>query len=175
MNNQSLAISEVLRFANHDYVNQLQLIRMNLDLGRVEHSKELITQYCEQLRVCSTLNHLRLPQTVEWLQTARWRYPSFTWNVYCDGAKPVVNVIDEEVVNFLNKTVSHVYDTLDPFTEQTLELDVRADDEHFILTFTLTGLWSADAFTEEGLTQCSVQTIEQTNSSWRFRLSANRE
>ena len=41
MNNQSLTISEVLRFANHDYVNQLQLIRMNLDLGRIEESKNL--------------------------------------------------------------------------------------------------------------------------------------
>lgn len=40
MNNQSLTISEVLRFANHDYVNQLQLIRMNLDLGRIEESKK---------------------------------------------------------------------------------------------------------------------------------------
>ena len=41
MNNQSLTISEVLRFANHDYVNQLQLIRMNLDLGRIDESKNL--------------------------------------------------------------------------------------------------------------------------------------
>ncbi|UZM98521.1 Spo0B domain-containing protein [Lysinibacillus sp. MHQ-1] len=45
MNNQSLTISEVLRFANHDFVNQLQLIRMNLDLGRVDESKELIQHF----------------------------------------------------------------------------------------------------------------------------------
>lgn len=81
MNNQSLTISEVLRFANHDYVNQLQLIRMNLDLGRIDESKKLIQHYSEQLRVFSILNRLQLPQTIEWLQTAGWRYPSLAWKL----------------------------------------------------------------------------------------------
>jgi len=43
------------------------------------------------------------------------------------------------------------------------------------VTFTLNGLWSADAFTEKGLKQLDIQTIEQTKTSWRYVLSANRE
>ena len=61
----------------------------------------------------------------------------------------MTNEIDQEVVDYLNKTVMHVYDTLDPFTEQILTLDVRVDDHTFAVTFTLNGLWSADAFTEK--------------------------
>lgn len=175
MNNQSLTISEVLRFANHDFVNQLQLIRMNLDLGRVDESKELIQHFSEQLRVFSILNRLQLPQTIEWLQTAGWCFPSFTWKINGEIKKPVTNEIDQEVVDYLNKTVMHVYDTLDPFTEQILTLDVRVDDHTFAVTFTLNGLWSADAFTEKGLKQFDIQTIEQTNTRWQYVLSANRE
>lgn len=175
MNNQSLTISEVLRFANHDYVNQLQLIRMNLDLGRIEESKKLIQHYSEQLQVFSILNRLQLPQTIEWLQTAGWRYPSLAWKLSGEIKKPVTNDIDQEVVDYLNKTVMHVYDTLDPFTEQILTLDVRVDDHTFAVTFTLNGLWSADAFTEKGLKQFDIQTIEQTTTRWQYVLSAKRE
>ncbi|MFJ7405105.1 MULTISPECIES: Spo0B domain-containing protein [unclassified Lysinibacillus] len=175
MNNQSLTISEVLRFANHDYVNQLQLIRMNLDLGRIDESKELIQHYSEQLRVLSIMNRLQLPQTMEWLQTAGWRYPSLPLELNGEIKKPVTNNIDKDVVEYLNKTVMHVYDTLDPFTEQSLALDVRVDDHTFVLAFTLNGLWSADAFTERGLKQFDIQTIVQTNTCWQYVLSANRE
>lgn len=175
MNNQSLTISEVIRFANHDYVNQLQLIRMNLDLGRIDESKKLIQHYSEQLQVLSILNRIQLPQTIEWLQTAGWRYPSLPMKLSGDIKMPVTNTIDSEVVDYLNKTVMHVYDTLDPFTEQSLALDVRVDDHTFAVTFTLNGQWSADAFTEKGLKQLDIQTIEQTNTCWQYVLKANRE
>ncbi|KOY81065.1 Spo0B domain-containing protein [Lysinibacillus sp. FSL H8-0500] len=175
MDNQSLTISEVLRFANHDYVNQLQLIRMNLDLGKIDESKKLIQRYSEQLRMLSILNRLQMPQTIEWLQTAGWRYPSLAWQLNGEINKPVTNDIDQAVVDYLNKTVMHIYDTLDPFTEQVLTLDVRVDDHTFAVTFTLNGLWSADAFTEKGLTQFDIQTVEQTNRRWQYVLSANRE
>ncbi len=175
MNNQSLTISEVIRFANHDYVNQLQLIRMNLDLGRIDESKKLIQNYSEQLQVLSILNRIQLPQTIEWLQTAGWRYPSLPMKLSGDIKMPVTNTIDSEVVDYLNKTVMHVYDTLDPFTEQSLALDVRVDDHTFAVTFTLNGQWSADAFTEKGLKQLDIQTVEETNTSWIYVLSASRE
>ncbi|MFB7158129.1 Spo0B domain-containing protein [Lysinibacillus sp. NPDC056232] len=175
MNNQSLTISEVIRFANHDYVNQLQIIRMNLDLGRIDESKKLIQNYSEQLQVLSILNRLQLPQTIEWLQTAGWRYPSLPMKLSGDIKMSVTNTVDSEVVDYLNKTVMHVYDTLDPFTEQSLVLDVRVDDHTFAVTFTLNGLWSADAFTEKGLKQLDIQTVEETNASWIYVLSASRE
>lgn len=175
MNNQSLTISEVIRFANHDYVNQLQLIRMNLDLGRIDESKKLIQNYSEQLQVLSILNRIQLPQTIEWLQTAGWRYPSLPMKLSGDIKMSVTNTIDSEVVDYLNKTVMHVYDTLDPFTEQSLALDVRVDDHTFAVTFTLNGQWSADAFTEKGLKQLDIQTMEETNTSWIYVLSASRE
>ena len=35
-NIKTLTVNEALRFANHDFLNQLQLIKMNLDLGRTD-------------------------------------------------------------------------------------------------------------------------------------------
>ena len=40
MMEQSLTVREVLRYANHDFLNHLHLIKMNLDLGRIEEAKE---------------------------------------------------------------------------------------------------------------------------------------
>lgn len=35
-----LSVSEILRAANHDFINQLQLIKMNLDLNRIDDAKK---------------------------------------------------------------------------------------------------------------------------------------
>lgn len=50
MKTLSLSVNEVLRFANHDYMNQLQLIKMNLDLGRVEESKKLLSKFLNNVK-----------------------------------------------------------------------------------------------------------------------------
>ena len=139
------------------------------------NQRNLFKNFSEQLRVLSSINRLQLPQTMEWLQTASWRYPSLPMKISGEIEKPVTNDIDVAVVEYLNKTVLHVYDTLDPFTEQILALDVRVEDDTFAVTFTLNGLWSADAFTEKGLKQFDIQTVEETNTSWIYVLSASRE
>ena len=44
MMEQPLTVNEVLRYANHDFLNQLHLIQMNFDLGRVEEAKMIINE-----------------------------------------------------------------------------------------------------------------------------------
>lgn len=175
MKTQTLSINEVLRFANHDYLNQLQLIKMNLDLGREEEAKKVIEQISEQCKTLSNINKLKLPKTVEWLQTIQWRCPAFQVDLNSNVTVPVDMKKDEQIVEYLEKTVIHVYDSLDPYTEQQLIINIESNELGFNLIFDLRGNWDAHLFRHEEETNLNVQTYEQTKKQWKYVLSIEQE
>ena len=79
-----LTVSDVLRYANHDFLNQLHLIQMNLDLQRVEEAKMIIQEVSDHCKMLSNVNRLQLPKTVEWFQTFNWRYPALQMRLTSD-------------------------------------------------------------------------------------------
>lgn len=170
MTSKPLSINEVIRYSNHDFLNHLQLIKMNLDLNRVEQSKQIIEQISEQCKVISNLNKLQLPKTIEWIQTFRWRFPSILFKLESNVTVPQDIQKDEELVECLEKTVLHVYDSLDPFTEQQLIIQIHSNENGFSLTFDLKGKWDAALFEQQQLSNFNVQTYEQSNELWKYVL-----
>jgi stage 0 sporulation protein B (sporulation initiation phosphotransferase) len=175
MKTLTLSINEVLRFANHDYMNQIQLIKMNLDLGRVEEAKNIIEQISAQGQTLSNINKLQLPKTVDWLQTIQWRYPAFQLTLNSNVTIPAEMKNDEQIVEYLEKTVIHVYDSLDPYTEQYLDITIESNETNFNLIFDLKGNWEAHLFEHENDTNFNVQTYAQTTKQWKYVLSIEQE
>ncbi|MFP3916439.1 Spo0B domain-containing protein [Lysinibacillus telephonicus] len=175
MKTLALSVNEIIRFANHDFMNQLQLIKMNLDLGNVEEAKLIIERASEQCKTISNLNLLQLPKTVEWLQTLHWRYPAFELILKSNVTVPVDMKKDEQIVEYLEKTVIHVYDRLDPYTEQQLFIKIDSDENGFNLIFDLKGNWEEHLFSHQELTNLTVKTYEQTGVSWKYVLSLEQE
>lgn len=167
---KSLTVSEALRFANHDFLNQLHLIQMYLDLQHVDEAKELIRQIAEQSKMLSNVNKLGLPKTIEWLQTVSWRYPAWQVTLSSDVQQAADAKLDGHVVQYLEKTVIHLHEALDPYTEQALSIIVECHANSFLLDVHFSGQWEAAQLNTE--TKLTVQTIEETASSWHFILSA---
>lgn len=174
MVDKPLTVSEVLRFANHDFLNQLHLIQMYLDLQLVDEAKVVIQNVSEQCNMLSNVNRLGLPKTVEWLQTLIWRYPALQVKLTSNVVSQADPMLDDHIVQYLENTVIHVYTALDPFTEQELDITVECNADAFLLAFHLKGQWDAPRFNKE-MKQLAVQTIEETTSSWHFILSTLKE
>ena len=171
MKTLTLSVNEILRFANHDFLNQLQLIKMNLDLGKIDEAKKIIEQISQHAKILSNINKLNLPKTVEWLQTIQWRFPIFEVKLNINVTEAVDMKYDDQIVEYLEKTVIHVYESLDPFTEQQLIIDIQSD-QNFELIFELTGNWEVkDRFIHESSTKLQIQTYEETNQHWKYVLS----
>lgn len=81
---------------------------------------------------------------------------------------------DEQIVEYLEKTVIHVYDSLDPFTEHELTIQIESNELAFHLTFELIGKWDCHLFEHE-VTNLTVQTYEQTTNQWKYALSIEQE
>lgn len=170
-----LSITEVIRFANHDFVNHLHLVQMNLDLGLVDEAKAIIRNVSEKYQNLSQVNRLNLPRTVEWIQLCQWRFPALTLTIESNITQPVRMNIDKEVVQYLENTVHHVYEQLDPYTEQTLHLSIQVTAQQFELLFVLKGLWHASKFELKEQKILNVQMIEETSQSWICQLSVSQE
>lgn len=170
-----LTINEVLRFANHDFLNQLHLIQMNLDLERVQEAKTIIQNISEHCKMLSNINKTKLTQTVEWLQTFAWRFPAIELSLESNVLQAVNMELDEQIVQYLEKTIIHLYDELDPFTEQKLQITIESNAEQFQLIFNLKGCWQTPLRLEKEINQLQVNMIETTNESLNFILSASQE
>ncbi len=164
-----LTVSEALRFANHDYLNQLHLIQMNLDLGRVDEAKKVIFDQSEHCKILSNINRLQLTKTVEWLHTLCWRYPALQLNMTSDVSTPIHSKYDEAIVQYLENTIIHVYDKLDPYEEHQLLLNIETYEDKWNISFHLKGKWEQSPFSiEQNI--FNVETYEQTNTSWKYVL-----
>ena len=165
----TLTLQEVLRHSNHDLLNHLHLIRMNLDLNRVDEAKKIIDDIAESCKSYSMTNKLGLTKTALWIQVFKWRYPAIMLQLHCDIESPVGQIWDGTIEQYLEKTIIHVYDKLDPFEEQVMNLHITSKKDRFSMTGHLTGHWDAEQLKIES--ELHVQWHEWTNRSCRFEIS----
>ena len=171
---QSLTIREVLRYANHDFLNHLHIIKMNLDLGRIEEAKALIGEIAIQCKNSSSLNKIGLPKTIEFLQTLKWRHPEFQTVLSSNVREAFNEQWDEHIVQYLEKTIIHMYNRLDVFSEQHLQIDIVGAADEFKITVHFTGQFDKAPDFNKQSDAFHIETLEQTTTSWKFVMQ-NRE
>lgn len=169
MMDKPLTVSEALRFANHDFLNQLHLIQMYLDLQHVDEAKQVIQRVAEQSKMLSNVNKLGLPKTIEWLQTVSWRYPAWQVTLSSNVQQAANELLDSHIVQYLENTVIHLEEALDPYMEQALSILVECHAGSFFIEVHFRGQWEAAQFNKE--TKLTVHVLEETNNSWHFILS----
>ncbi|GKV68771.1 hypothetical protein NCCP2716_12690 [Sporosarcina sp. NCCP-2716] len=134
-----LTVRGALQFARHDFLNELQLILMQLDLGRVPEARSQLLEATERMRSVSRLGGLGMPGVETWLLTFSWRYKTFTSELEAQTGQPAGRRLasEEEVVRFLDSLFRQLEEHADPFAENTVEVMVSADGPDWKLTFTL--------------------------------------
>ena len=165
----TLTLQEVLRHSNHDLLNHLHLIQMNLDLNRVDEAKRIIDDIAISCKMFSMTNKLGLTKTALWIQMFKWRYPAIMLQLYCDIESPVEQIWDETIEQYLEKTIIHLYEKLDPFEEHAMTFHITSKDNHFAMIVHLTGHWEAEEIKMDS--NLHVQLHEWSSRSCRFEIS----
>lgn len=167
---KELTSSELLRMANHEFLNQLHLIKMNLDLERIDEAKAIIEQYVNKSKAYSSLNRLSLPKTTEWIRIFPYRYSAIELKLKTNIIVAQNMQKDDEIVEYLEKTIQHVYGHLNPYKEQQLSLDVNSSEDGLTICFDLQGEWEIEPIQLQNF-EINVQTYEETNQSWKYVLT----
>ncbi|MBO2534826.1 Spo0B domain-containing protein [Rummeliibacillus suwonensis] len=177
MNGNTLTINEALRFANHDFLNQLQLIKINLDLGRTDSAKTAVEEITEQCKTFFNINRLGLPKTIEWIHTLGWRYQNFHVDIQSMIEHEVNPILDDAICNYLEESVLHVYSSLDPFIDQQLSLQIYSTARKFEILFHAKGRWEQKDVFQQSIQQplLVVEDDQFSEQEWQYVILNNKE
>ena len=145
MKRKQLTVNETLRFAKHDFLNDLQIISMNLQLGKVDEAKQWIDQISMKLQKQSLLHKLSLPLTTEWLLTVKWRYPEFQFTITNEPMNRISlhEDVDMQIVFYLEETMIQLQKNIDPYEEQMIFIRFKQVEGSLHLQVEAQGKWQA--------------------------------
>ena len=139
MSKGQLSQAEVLTFARHDFVNELQIILMHLDLGNPSEARSAILKTTNAMYQRSLLSSLELPKVQQWLLTFDWVYTTFRSTLTCSIRKGVREVSDDNLVTYLEAIFNDVEEVVDPLSEYDVHFDIFADEKEWKITIEIKG------------------------------------
>lgn len=169
MEKRQLTMPEVLKFARHDFLNELQIILMHIDLGDTPQAKKAIMKTTEIMKHQSLLERLGLPETEKWIMTFEWMYTTFHKTLSCSIERGSRAVSDWEVVAYMERIIHSVEQVLDPMSDYEVRFDIMADQVDWSIVITVTGALPEKenaSITEENFI------VEEANSHnlWMFTI-----
>lgn len=176
MTEKPLSVNEVLRHAHHDFLNELQLIKMHLALDDANAADQVVDNVSAKLTQFFRINGLHSEQFVEWLHTCEWRFPSINITIESDISSKLPSTWDRPLRNFFECTFQHVHQSLDPLCDQNCELYIMSTEDKLEILFTLTGKWEFQEFTLPlESTELIVATEHYSDTLWRYRVIGSKE
>lgn len=170
MGSENLTIGKALKFARHDFLNELQLMLLYMDLGKTPEARKTLLEATERMHHMSTLENLRMPETELWLSTFDWRHTVFSKTVKCTILAGDRMVDDSEVANYLEQLMSTIGKEVDPMGEYNVDVLVNASTEEWEIQLTIQGSLAGISRVfqvSKGFQVCETLQDEQ----WTFTIS----
>ena len=169
MGKKQLSQAEVLTFARHDFLNDLQIILMHLDLGNPSEARSAILKATNAMNQRSLLSSLELPKAQQWLLTFDWVYTTFQSTLTCAVKKGVREVSDDALVTYLEAIFNDVEEVVDPFSEYDVHFDIFADENKWSITIKIKGELPE---TKKAVSNPDNLVVEETilHNLWEFKL-----
>lgn len=173
METKELTLNEVLRHSMHDYLNNLHLIQMNLDMGRQDEAKDLIRKYSLKCKQFFDINNTGLISTNEWLQTFSLVYNKVSLEVQTSLHSKGAEAYDALLKSFLQAFIQSIYTNLEGYDEQLLHVHILTN-EFLEVQVNFTGNWSSYAWVEDMFpTVFRVEKEINTENQIKFTLIAS--
>ncbi|WP_422123066.1 Spo0B domain-containing protein [Planococcus sp. X10-3] len=135
-----VTVAQALRHARHDFLNELQLIQMKLDLGRGQEVQSIIRSYAEAAVQLNRLSALGMPATENWLLTAEWRFPEFRFQLAC-LAETGAGTKDAAFAQWLERFFNGLEPQMDAAAESSCRTELTEQQSVFEIGLALTGHW----------------------------------
>ncbi|WP_252502842.1 Spo0B domain-containing protein [Sporosarcina sp. Marseille-Q4943] len=139
MESDNLTIGKALKFARHDFLNELQLMLLYMDLGKMPEARRTLLEATERMRHVSMLEKLRLPRTEIWLSTFEWRHTAFSKRLQSNIIAGTRTANDDAVADYLEKLICVVEEAVDPMDEYIVHIAVKATEDHWSIQLKIEG------------------------------------
>ncbi|MFA9557200.1 Spo0B C-terminal domain-containing protein [Evansella sp. AB-rgal1] len=146
--NRDWDVVDVLRHYRHDWLNKLQLIKGNLDIGRVEKVEHIIRDVIQQSKNESDLSNMNMDKLAKRLLTFNWEnHPYLLTFELVDGTADW-SLLEERVLRIMNEIVS-ILDEHSVYGNDNRLLIIFKDVRNFELELDFDGYLKIDDKLEE--------------------------
>ncbi|WP_432358409.1 Spo0B domain-containing protein [Sporosarcina sp. UB5] len=170
MESENLTIGKALKFARHDFLNDLQLMLLYMDLGKIPEARRTLLEATERMRHISMLENLRLPKTEIWLTTFEWKHTVFTKKLQCNITAGKRITSDDAIVDYLERLICIIEEAVDPMDEYIVNVAVNATEDHWSIQMTIEGSLTELRTLPETDGEFDVSGVLQ-DKQWTFTLS----
>ncbi|TQR19208.1 Spo0B domain-containing protein [Psychrobacillus vulpis] len=173
MKPKKITANEILRHSMHDFLNNMHLIQMNLDMGRLDEAKNLIRKYSLKCNQFFDVNNTGLYNTNELLQMFSWTYNKVTLEIQTSLQKRGAERYDVLLKDYLERFIQSIYPLFRGYKEQLLKVHILTN-ETLEIHVDLKGDWSPYTWIEEtfnGLFRMEKEV--NTESQIKFKLIAS--
>jgi stage 0 sporulation protein B (sporulation initiation phosphotransferase) len=138
---------DLLRHSRHDWLNQIQLIKGNLSLNRMDRVHEIIENITIQSKHESKLTNLNVPDFAGLLLTFNWARHPYHLDFEVIGKECNLSLYEKDLLNFCKTLFSELDQLADNTIDHHLLLTFQLIEEEHYLTLEFSGkLKDAEAF-----------------------------
>jgi len=157
---------EVLRHARHDWLNQMQLIKGNLDLNKLDRVREIINEIVIEAQNESKLSNLNSPQFATLLLITRWENYSFEFEFQVIDELKCGSIDDAELEKFTKQIFVLLNESVQRFGENHLIVTIETMQQGSRFFFDFSGI-----IERKGLIEQFLQSINVGITVERFYIS----
>ncbi|MEK4084694.1 stage 0 sporulation protein B (sporulation initiation phosphotransferase) [Paenisporosarcina quisquiliarum] len=173
MDHSEITLNEVLRHTMHDFLNNMHILQMNLDMGKPEEARALIQKYSQKCNQFFDINNIGLYKTNEWLQTFGIKYNQLTLDVQTSLLNRKAEKYDDALKDYLNRFVQAIYPHFRGYQEQLLKVHIISD-EFLEILIDIRGDWSNNKWQDELTGELfQLHILETTDNSIKVKLIAS--
>ncbi|WP_100331711.1 Spo0B C-terminal domain-containing protein [Bacillus xiapuensis] len=156
MENRNWTVIRAIRHARHDWMNQIQLIKGFMALGKVEEAERAIETAIVQARQEAHLCNLCLPNFAELILTFNWEGHSFELEYEILDQNCTIAVNDEKLTEWMASLLGAIEKHIAQFADNRLYLSINQEANGVRFFFEFSGI-----ITDEGsLTMELVQLLK---------------
>ncbi|WP_432355764.1 Spo0B domain-containing protein [Sporosarcina sp. A2] len=165
MNKSELSVRDAMQFARHDFLNELQLILMHMDLNNVPDARRKLLESTERMRSDSQISGLGMPALETWILTFDWNYLAFNKHLETKIAPRTAERLadDQAIVKVLDDLFQQLINGADPYVDYTVDIIVTTTADGWTVTLALPGQTAPIAW------------IDVIENNWTAKMSRENE
>jgi stage 0 sporulation protein B (sporulation initiation phosphotransferase) len=132
-------IVKVLRYARHDWLNKVQLIKGNLSLNRLERVQDIIDEIVMAAQQEAKLSNLNLPQFAGLLLITNWNQHHFRLEYEVLGDIQWVKMDDTRLTSWTSAFFENLNRCIEAFQENHLSISILPEENSVQFYFDFTG------------------------------------
>lgn len=173
-------VIEVLRYARHDWLNKIQLIKGNLALNKIDRAKEIIDEIVVDAQAEAKLSNLNIPQFASLLLTYNWENHLFQVEYDVMDSKMTGYLNDVWLTNWTSSFFSCLNSSIKPFCENYLSItiDPQMDGTRFFFDFRgiITSMKQVEQFLEKAHSAPNIviQSATEQELSFEFYVPSSK-